>query len=141
MCPLTSFHCIFRQLYQISFNFLICCLNKWLDFSSFPSLFQSLSLYFPFFPTFFPINLWRTKSSLHRPPPLVAALLQWIAICIFCTLHHSVCLSWKRRYIDKWVSNLSPADIWHLLGFVSPIRKTFCYESSIQDLYRLANFS
>ena len=137
MCPLTSFHCIFRQLFQISFNFLICCLNKWLDFSSFPSLFP---IPFPFSPLSSP-STYGEQSQAFTAPPLVAALLQWIAICIFCTLHHSVCLSWKRRYIDKWVSNLSPADIWHLLGFVSPIRKTFCYESSIQDLYRLANFS
>ena len=86
--------------------------------------FQSLPL-LPFSPTFFPINLWGRKSSLH-PPPSVATLLQWIPKCIFCTLNHSVHLSWKRRYIGKWVCNLCPADIWLLLGFVSPIRMAFC---------------
>ena len=122
MCVLTSFHYIFTQLFQISLNFLICCLNKWTRFFFFPF---PISNPFPFTFPFSP-QTQENKVKPSTPPPLVATLLQWIPICIFCTLHHSVRLSWKRRYIGKWVCNLSPANIWHLLGFVSPIRKTFC---------------
>ena len=70
MCPLTSFHYIFTQLFQISLNFLICCLNKWTRFFFFPfPISNPFPFTFPFSPLSSPSTYGEQSQAFTARPP------------------------------------------------------------------------